>query len=603
MASMSSRSSRSSRSSGAGDTHTHPPATSRPSERSYLLVFHQDSSTLVHLPRAGSLTIGRGEDAAVRLDHASISRRHAAVLCADGDVAVADLGSHNGTWVNGERIDGRRALHTGDTIAIGEATLVLHRPPGTRATEEALPAARLLQRLDEEVERALDYGRSLAVVALTVDRAARERAAAAIGGALRRIDVVGLSGETQLLVITPERDRAAALAFAERLVSAAAAADPSAKAGVAVVPDDGCRAEDLLEAARAAATTAAAGAAVPSEHGVERVAVGERTVLVADPAMKRIVQLLRRLAASELPVLITGETGVGKEHVAQAVHAWSSRAARPFVVLNCAAVHETLAESELFGHERGAFSGATHAKPGLLESAAGGTVFLDEVGELTPAVQAKLLRAVEAKRITRIGSVREREVDIRIVAATNRDLEREAETGAFRRDLLFRLSAARVILPPLRERPREIPLLAREFLDEACRRANRSALALSTAAVHALTRHGWPGNVRELRNVIEYVAASVDGSVPVIEPWHFPAHVGEAAAAARATERAAPANGEAPRRAARRLADEVRDLERSRIREALERTGGVKTHAAQLIGMPLRTFLLRLKKYDLDGGR
>jgi DNA-binding NtrC family response regulator len=325
--------------------------------------------------------------------------------------------------------------------------------------------------------------------------------------------------------------------------------------------------------------------------------IGERTIVVADPAMIRLFDLVRRLAASDLAVLVLGETGAGKENAAAALHFWSARESRPLVTLNCAAMPEALVESELFGHEKGAFSDARAAKPGLLERADGGTVFLDEVGELPLGVQAKLLRALEAKRITRLGDVRERAVDFRVVAATNRDLEAEVAAGRFRRDLSFRLGAAVVELPALRDRPREVSILARVFLAEACARAGRPPLELSEAALVRLGAYAFPGNVRELKNAMDYAAATADGAV--VEPWSLPDRIAGRPDPPSAGASAPPSG---PRRF-RPVAEELRELERTRMVEALEETGGVQTHAAELIGMPIRTFAFKLKQYGISAKR
>jgi transcriptional regulator with GAF, ATPase, and Fis domain len=263
-------------------------------------------------------------------------------------------------------------------------------------------------------------------------------------------------------------------------------------------------------------------------------------------------------------------------------------------------MQETLLEGELFGHEKGAFSGAAAAKPGLLETASEGTVFLDEVGELPLAIQAKLLRALESKRIIRLGGVAEIALDIRIVAATNRDLEEQVKVGRFRQDLYFRLSAATVILPPLRERPREVGLLARSLLAEACAAGGRGPMDLAPATTRALARYAWPGNVRELRNVMQYLAVTV--LADVVEPWHLPERMADAPAAPEPPPRdAAPPSAADP--GFRPLADELRDLERTRIVEALDAAGGVKTRAAELIGMPLRTFALKMKQHGIASRR
>jgi two-component system response regulator AtoC len=321
---------------------------------------------------------------------------------------------------------------------------------------------------------------------------------------------------------------------------------------------------------------------------VRTLAVGDRTVLIADAAMERMYDLLERLAQSELPVLVTGETGTGKEVAATALHQLSRRNAKPLVSLNCAAIQDNLVESELFGYERGAFSGAVTAKPGLLETANGGTVFLDEIGDLPPAAQAKLLRVIESKRVMRLGDVRERTIDIRIVAATNRDLLEDVVAGRFRRDLFFRLSGATLWLPPLRDRPRELPLLAEMFLRDACEQQGRTPMQLSVAAQQRLLAMPWPGNVRELKHLMEYVSAAIDDTV--IEPHHLDQ---------RARAQTPSPDSDAAPSTFRPLADEIRELEQARITAALTAAGGNQRAAAQLLGMPLRTFVFKLKQYGL----
>ncbi|MEO8700337.1 MAG: sigma-54 dependent transcriptional regulator [Kofleriaceae bacterium] len=309
-------------------------------------------------------------------------------------------------------------------------------------------------------------------------------------------------------------------------------------------------------------------------------------VVVTDPAMVHAYELLGRLARSDLTVLLTGETGVGKEHAAHALHQGSRRACGPLVALNCAALPDALLESELFGYERGAFSGAAFAKAGLLEAADGGTLFLDEVGELSAAAQAKLLRALELRRFSRLGGTRDLPVDLRLVAATNRDLQAEVRAGRFRQDLLFRLNAATIAIPPLRARPSEIRLLAQLFLDRA--RERSPPLVLSAVIHDRLARHPWPGNVRELKNVMEYLAATVDHGT--IEPGDLPPPLGDAVI---------DAPSPAPGAAFRPIADELRELERRRMVEALAATRGIQKRAAALISMPLRTFAMKLKQYGL----
>jgi DNA-binding NtrC family response regulator len=355
----------------------------------------------------------------------------------------------------------------------------------------------------------------------------------------------------------------------------------------------------ILHATQPSARAGAAIAAVRSDPIAElgapcqTLTIGGRRVIIADPTVARVYALVERLASVAIPVLITGETGCGKELVATALHIRSHRVGRELVSLNCAALHEMLVESELFGHEKGAFSGAIATKPGLIEAASGSTLFLDEIGELTPSNQAKLLRVLESHRVTRLGDIRERSVDVRIVAATNRDLEADVEAGRFRRDLYFRLSAATIHLPPLRQRPHELPLLAAEFLDEACQSIPRRSIRVSHAAMAVLLAHTWPGNVRELKNLMQYFAATLPGDE--LGDEQVSERLGVRAPPLLRSEPAAPA-GE-PR--FRPLADELRELEVTRIREAIAATGGNQTRAAGLLGMPVRTFFEKAKLYGL----
>ncbi|WP_437925264.1 sigma 54-interacting transcriptional regulator [Sorangium sp. So ce291] len=576
----------------------------------YLLVIDGSSSRRCPLPREGVLFVGRSSDAEICVTAAAASRRHAKFLVADGEVQLIDLKSHNGTLVNGERLEGSRLLSSGDVVAIGDALLILRREP--RAPDRAtVDASHWRRRLEEELERAGDYGRPLAVAVVSTGGVQdREAAGVPAAAALRLIDVLAWNGGAQLAVLMPELGAEAARAATVELLEALAPVAPGARGGVASYPADGGDAETLVSGAAAAAAIAGPGAVALAADTAVRHRVGEREVVLADPAMIRVFELIRRLAASGLSVLVLGETGAGKENAAAALHHWSARAGKPMITLNCAALPETLVESELFGYERGAFSDACAPKPGLLERAHGGTVFLDEIGELPLGAQAKLLRALEAKRITRLGDVREREVDFRVVAATNRDLEAENRAGRFREDLLFRLSTAVVELPPLRHRPREVPILARLFLAEARARGGKAPVELSEAALSTLAAHAFPGNVRELKNAMEFAAATAEGEV--VELWNLPDRIAGRGPAAPAGE-GAPAGGRAPSSPPgapssppgppprfRPIAEELKELERRRMQEALETTGGVQTRAAELIGMPTRTFVFKLKQYGLS---
>ena len=305
-----------------------------------------------------------------------------------------------------------------------------------------------------------------------------------------------------------------------------------------------------------------------------------------DPAMQRLYEVAERVARGTIGVLVLGETGAGKEVLAEYVHRRSPRAAAPLVRINCAALSETLIESELFGHQKGAFTGATADRVGLIEAADGGSVLLDEVGELPLATQAKLLRVLEDRRVVRVGATTPREVDVRFIAATNRDLEADITAGAFRRDLYFRLAGAVLAIPPLRARRSEIEPLARAFLADAAARAGIAPPALSAAALTALLAHPWTGNIRELKSALERAVLVADTTIDVT-------------ALALASPTPPPISTPSLSPASVALPAEIEALEKQRILDALAQHGGNQTRAAEAIGMPRRTFVKRLAQYGI----
>jgi DNA-binding NtrC family response regulator len=317
---------------------------------------------------------------------------------------------------------------------------------------------------------------------------------------------------------------------------------------------------------------------------------GAGGAVIRDPAMRAVHEQAARASRASISVLLLGETGVGKEVMARAIHAGSPRAAGPFMGINCAALAESLLEGELFGAEKGAYTGAVTARAGLFEAADGGTVFLDEVGEMPLATQGKLLRVLEERAVVRLGSTRPRPIDVRFVAATNRDIEGDSRAGRFRSDLYFRLAGITLAIPPLRERPAELDELVTRFVAAACRELDRAApLRVSPEALDVLRRHDWPGNVRELRNAIERAAVLCPGDA--ILPEHLPPGLLKP----RANAAAAP-GGE-------RLPSEIKSLERQRIIEALERCGGNQSKAAELLGISRRTLVSRMSEFDLPRPR
>ncbi|HVQ74241.1 MAG TPA: sigma-54 dependent transcriptional regulator [Candidatus Binatia bacterium] len=305
----------------------------------------------------------------------------------------------------------------------------------------------------------------------------------------------------------------------------------------------------------------------------------ERLILGEDPGMQCAVELARKAAAARSTVLLLGESGTGKEIVARAIHRWSDRASQPFVAVNCVALSRELLESDLFGHERGAFTGAHQLKKGKIELAHGGTVLLDEVGDVPLELQTKLLRFLQERELERVGGTRPISVDVRIVAATNRDLDRAVHEGRFREDLYYRLNVIPIILPPLRERSGDLPVLAEFFLQRFAAETKKRFAGIAPEAMERLRAHTWPGNVRELANVIE--RAIVLGSGPMITPDDLPRRLADSE----------------PRRAAESLSyrEALARARRALIIKALARTEGNRAAAARALGLH-KTHLFKLMK-------
>jgi two-component system, NtrC family, response regulator PilR len=314
-------------------------------------------------------------------------------------------------------------------------------------------------------------------------------------------------------------------------------------------------------------------------------------------AMMAVFQLIETIAPTSSTVLITGESGTGKELVARAIHFNSLRKERPFVAVNCGALPETLLESELFGHMRGAFTGADTNKKGLLEIAEKGTVFLDEIGEMSPLVQVKLLRVLQERKFRRLGGTEEVDADIRIITATNRDLSKMVADGTFREDLFYRINVIPIRLPALRERAEDVPLLAEHFAARFAEQMGKPITGISGGAIAALKAYSWPGNIRELENAIERAVALE--RTPTILADSLPEAVREAhGIAGSLAAAAAPADGGFPEEGID-LEQHVQHIEREYIAEALRRAGGVKVKAAEMLGMSFRSFRYYMKKYNL----
>jgi DNA-binding NtrC family response regulator len=574
--------------------------------RFYLNVVTAGVSATHPLPDEGAVTIGRADTNRIQIHDRSLSRQHAVLhIDAGGGMRVEDLGSSNGTTVRETPVapGAPVAVAAGEVIDLG-STMIIIQSRASLARPRRLWAHDYFEaRLEDECARSEQSGMPFALVRIhggdgAVGPGAAERGPPIVPQVLferlRPIDVVGAyaPGELEALLVDTTPERAADVATS--ITAALAERGARVRVGVACYPRDGRGPDALL---------AKAGADLHNESTTPRLR-GPGDMLVVDPAMQRLHKLVERVAAGTISVLILGETGAGKEVLAERVHRLSPRAGKPFLGLSCAALAETLLESELFGHEKGAFTGAVAAKPGLLESAEGGTVFLDEVGEMPAATQAKLLRVIETRQVLRVGGLKPRPIDVRFVAATNRDLEAEIARGGFRRDLYFRLNGISLVIPPLRARIGEIEGLARLFLDRAAAQMGRSPAPDLAPEVLALLRaYSWPGNIRELRNVMERAALLCPG--PAITAEHLPmekmrttvASVEEPIPPPPALLRAAPRSaGPEPPGGVRA---ELDALERRRILDALAACAGNQTKAARMLGMSRRTLLHRLDSYGV----
>ncbi len=347
---------------------------------------------------------------------------------------------------------------------------------------------------------------------------------------------------------------------------------------------------------------------VQSLRGEVRRHAGYHEVVAVSPKTTELMSFVQKVAASEATtILIQGESGTGKDLVAKTIHYESSRQNGPFVAINCSAIPETLMEAELFGHERGAFTDAKQMKKGLFETAHGGTLFLDEIGELSPLLQAKLLRVLEDQVIRRVGGVRDLQVDVRVVAASNRDLERAVRDGHFRQDLYYRLAIIAIFIPPLRERPEDILPLVDFFIDWYNRKFKKSVRGISPETRRLLLAHNWPGNVRELKNSIE--RAMILEDEPILRPAYMPFAVGEAARSgltafehsSASSDGGKPlANGRVlPRLYIPEEGTSLEEVERALVELAMQQANGNQTHAARLLDISRDALRYKLKKFDL----
>jgi two-component system response regulator AtoC len=572
------------------------------------------------LPSKGELTIGRGIECDLRIEDIKASRKHAVVRVGER-YTIEDAGSTNGTrlgdraLVAGEPVD----LRPGEMVSIGSTVIVL-QSAAEHAPLRLWSEGAFEEKVEAERARAAAQGTSFALLHLALadaaislestsstsristDAARAQLIEQVFRECLRPADVVGSTAPGLFEILLPGTSPDEALTIAALLRRHLRERAVNHALSLGSFPRDG-------------QTRAALGG---SAQVVDDDDEAPRSIALDAPLEGKLTPMLERIAGGEINVLILGETGVGKEVLARTIHLRSPRGQKSLVCINCAALSETLLESELFGHEKGAFTGATHTKQGLLESADGGTIFLDEVGEMPPSLQAKLLRVLEQREVQRVGSLRPHAIDVRFLAATNRDLTADVSSGRFRQDLFFRLNGVSVVVPPLRDRLDEIAPLARAFVKQIATRSRRAVIpAIASPVNDLLRRYPWPGNVRELRNMMERAVLLTAGDEITLES--FPSEMMIAPVIALRS----PVNSSGASRVtmppSRTGVDELQGVtikasdlikdgfatgdERERIIAALDAAHGNQTTAAKMLGISRRTLVTRLGEYDLPRPR
>ena len=572
-----------------------------------LLITYRDGTRALTLVEGQRLTIGRSEPSDVALRDESLSRQHAIVEVKEGAVWVEDLQSTNGCFIDGEKIE-RAELPLAKELRLGAATAVLYRA-GEGQPLLGLGSDDWFQaELELEFSRAKTLGRGLSLLMVRLPDQSAGGWFSPLRSSLRSFDRVALYSVDTVEILLPEADADQARALAKDLV---AAAGSQACCGTASYPGHAASAAELVFGARAALreaghrgpvqTAIAPGERAPESPADAAQSEASPSKMTQSEAMGRVYATIDRLASSAIPVLIEGETGVGKEVVARAIHERGKRKKGPLICINCGAIPSQLLESTLFGHEKGAFTGADQQQKGIFESASGGTVLLDEVGELPAAAQAALLRVLESKQIRRVGASKEIAVDVRVLAATHRDLEAMSQSGEFRLDLLYRLNAMTLTIPPLRQRKEEIPGLVSHFVEQANSADERKIEGVDAAALSALDGYAWPGNIRELRNAIERAVVIAQDTVVGLED--LPEKIRSGAVVLR--ESALAVGSEAPAEASAGGAGEINlkaELlrhESALILAALKEARGDRHLASSALGIPLRTLHHKMRLHGI----
>jgi DNA-binding NtrC family response regulator/pSer/pThr/pTyr-binding forkhead associated (FHA) protein len=549
-----------------------------------LLAVGRDAQVCVPLPRSGALCIGRAESADVRIPDPAASRFHARLLVNPDGFVIEDMNSANGTYVRDQRIPSGRSLPLapGEAIGIGATLLTVQRNTAAFVTPGLVTHCQFDARLVEECARAETLRRSFALLRIDATASpAPDNIETVLAGSLRTGDVGATYSPGKFEVLLVDTAPSAVDGLVEQIRHALTSAAIEATFGIAFCPADGSSPGEIFAKACARVREG-------RNAGQER-----QGVVIRNPKVRQLHEIAERAAVGTITVLIYGETGVGKELLAESIHAHSSRASGPMVAVNCAALSETLLESELFGHEKGAFTGAVAARKGLFEAASGGTLFLDEVGEMSAVMQAKLLRVLETHLVVPVGGTKPRPVDVRVVAASNRDLEEEVAAGRFRQDLFFRLNGILLAIPPLRERSDEIEPIARLVLESVAAQTGRTVPDLDPRVLELLALYPWPGNVRELRNTMERALLLCTGSTITL------AHLPEERMRQSIERERVPAPVVDVPDGATEWRKRRAESEKQSMAGALSRCNGNRTRAAELLGMPRSTFMRKLSEYGL----
>jgi DNA-binding NtrC family response regulator len=579
-----------------------------------LLVYHRHGVEAAPLAEGQRVVVGR--DPAVTdlpVLHPGLSRAHASFELIEDEIWVEDLGSTNLTRLNGEPVT-RARVEPEDELRLGGVTASIHvLSPAEGTLQGLLGHDRFLRALDEEILRHQTFSRSLGLILVRALRpeTSLSRWCPQVQRDLRPVDRLGFYSRSAVEIVLPEATQPLLDQIA-RSIGISSLQDqggPTLVCGTALFPQAATTAAGLLEVARTASQRASASQPVIAAPTTTSYALRgvEQEAVIHSEAMEKVWAVVERMRRSTIPVLILGETGSGKEVVARAIVAGDEgegegEAERELPCINCAAIPDQLIESIMFGHEKGAFTGADRQTRGVFEEADGKAVLLDEIGELSPAAQAALLRVLDTKRVTRVGSTKEIPVEVRVLAATHRNLEAMCEAGTFRRDLLYRINTMTLRVPPLRERAEEIQPLAEHFLAEANAANEHQVDRFAPEVLDLLRRYRWPGNVRELRNVIHRAAVMAEGEIITLDD--LPERI-------RSLERStkpALSSVDDPDRPLKKLLEDDEELDyKTRIqryeirliRAALEESGWSKTKAAQRLRIPLRTLIYKVQSFGI----